>query len=320
MKKPRNSSRRRAIARFAAPWFLSAFGFLSGLPNVASAGAAPCPTDALGVSRVLRLGARGGVDVGLKTYPQTLALADHEVVLTFDDGPASGTTQKVLAALAAECVKATFFLIGRNAQALPALVRREIADGHSVGHHTFSHPAATMRGLSETAAKMDIDKGFAADDKAAYGASGSEPRTPFFRYPGFADTPQLNAWLASRGIAVFGADLWASDWLPMTPQAELDLILSRLDQTRGGILLMHDIKAQTAAMLPDLLRALKQRGFHIVHIVPGDEPPPLRQAPPGWSSETEKINTEILGRRTHKRDGAAAKGAMGAPASQKTAP
>ncbi|MEJ0094609.1 MAG: polysaccharide deacetylase family protein [Methylocella sp.] len=271
------------------------FGFILCLIG-AGVAAAPCPPDALGVERTLKLSAQGGWQVGLKSYPQTLALEDHEVVLTFDDGPSAGTTEKVLDALAAQCVKATFFLIGRNAQALPSLVRREIAEGHTVGHHSFSHPAATLRRMSETAAKEEIDKGIAADDAAAYGAAGTAPKTPFFRFPGFADTPALDAWLSSRNIAVFGADFWASDWLPMSAKTELALVLSRLEQEKRGILLMHDIKAQTAAMLPDLLRELKQRGFKIVHIAPGDDPPPLRAAPPGWTSETEKIIASVFAR------------------------
>jgi len=54
-------------------------------------------------------------------------LDDHEIVLTFDDGPSVQTTPRILDALAAECVKATFFLVGRNAEALPALVTREVS-------------------------------------------------------------------------------------------------------------------------------------------------------------------------------------------------
>jgi peptidoglycan/xylan/chitin deacetylase (PgdA/CDA1 family) len=284
---------------------LGAAAVLLGLagPCGEAAAAPPCPPDALGVSRTLKLNTHGGLAVGLKTYPRTLALGDHEVVLTFDDGP-SGPTSKVLDALAAQCVKATFFLIGRNAQALPGVVKREVAEGHTVGHHTFSHPAATMRRLSEAAAREEIDKGFAADDHAAYGAAGSEPRTRFFRFPGFADTPALDAWLSSRNIAIFGADLWASDWLPLAPQKELAVVLSRLEESKGGILLLHDSKAQTAAMLPDLLRELKQRGFRIVHIEPGDDPPPLRPAPAGWSSETEKIIAQIFAREAGRKSGA----------------
>ena len=130
----------------------------------ASATAAGCGPDKLGTERTLTLSTTGGFAVGLQTYPKTLALADHEVVLTFDDGPWPTTTPRVLDALAKECVKATFFLIGRNAQAYPALARREVAEGHSIGNHTFSHPGRTLRLMRNAAARADIDHGFAADE------------------------------------------------------------------------------------------------------------------------------------------------------------
>jgi peptidoglycan-N-acetylglucosamine deacetylase len=256
--------------------------------------AAACPPDALGIARTLEVGTTGGLQVGLKTYPRSLALDDREIVLTFDDGPSAQTTPTVLNALAKECVKATFFLVGRNAEALPALVKREIAEGHTVGHHTFSHPAATLRNLSESAAQEEILRGFEADDKAAYGTAGGAPKVPFFRFPGFADTPALIAWLAAKNIAVFGADLWVSDWVTMTPEAELALTLSRLDKERRGILLLHDTKQQTASMLPDLLQDLKKGGYKIVNIVPGTNPALTRAAPEGWSSETEKIIADVF--------------------------
>ncbi len=256
--------------------------------------AAACPLEALGVARTLEVGTSGGLQVGLKTYPRTLALDDREIVLTFDDGPAPQSTPKVLDALAAECAKAVFFLVGRNAEATPALVKREIAEGHTVAHHTLSHPAATLRNLSESAAKEEILRGFEADDKAAYGAAKSAPKVRFFRFPGFADTPELVAWLSAQNIAVFGADFWASDWRDMTPEAELALILSRLDEERRGILLLHDTKQQTAAMLPALLQELKKRGYKIVALAPGTEPTPTRAAPEGWTSATEKIIGDVF--------------------------
>lgn len=250
---------------------------------------APCPPNALGTARTIEVGAKGGLALGLMSYPQTLDLADHEIVLTFDDGPWPGTTPAVLEALARQCVKATFFLIGRNAQAAPSLVRREIAEGHTVGHHTFSHPAATLRGLSEATAQADIDRGFEADDKAAYGTAEASPKVPFFRFPGFANTPELRAWLGSRNIAVFGTDLWADDWLPITPWAELDYVLSQIEEQKRGILLLHDTRRSTVHMLPELLFELKRRGFKIVHLVPGAEHPALHRAPEGWTSTTEAI-------------------------------
>jgi peptidoglycan-N-acetylglucosamine deacetylase len=284
--------------------FLAQFLACSATLAAAGAQAAPCPQDTLGVSRVLGIGASGGLQIGLKTYPRSLALADHEIVLTFDDGPAAGTTAKVLDALAGECVKATFFLVGRNAEAFPDLVKREIADGHTVAHHTYSHPDVTMRGLSDSAARADIMRGFQADDQAAYGLAGSSPKVPFFRFPGFADTPELVNWLSAQNIAVFGADLWASDWTLMTADAERNLVLERLDKEGRGIVLFHDTKQQTAAMLPAFLQDLKKRGYKIVHIVPGSAPPPLRAAPAGWVSATEKIIAEVFARmrRTEKSE------------------
>ena len=266
---------------------------------------APCGPDALGTSRTLAVGGTA-LAVGSKTYPRTLALADHEVVLTFDDGPNGATTPRVLDALARECVRATFFTIGRNAQAAPKIVQRALAAGHTLGHHTFSHPAPTLRRLSLADAEADIERGFAADDRAAYGAYGGGPRVPFFRFPGFADTPLLDAWLAARGIAIFGADLWASDWLPLSAEAERRLILHRLDETGGGILLMHDTKTSTATMLPQLLRDLKAGGYRIVQLVPGPDKPALRAMPEGWRSETDAIiaklgSTRPAGRRKHGR-------------------
>jgi len=256
------------------------------LAGVLPSAAIACPADALGTSRTLEIGSEGGLQVGLKTYPQTLQLADHEVVLTFDDGPNPGTTDRILDALAEQCVKATFFLIGRHAEEFPALVKREAAAGHTIGHHTYSHPERTLRFMSEDAAKADIDKGFAADDRALYGEAAAEPKVPFFRFPGFADTPELVTWLSSRNIAVFGADLWASDWEPQTPEEELDRLMRRLRQSKGGIVLLHDTKRSTALMLPELLVTLKLEGFKIVHIVPGKAKPVLTATPEGWSSET----------------------------------
>ena len=247
-----------------------------------------CTQNALGTARILSLGTQGGFTVGMKTYPQSLALGDHEVVLTFDDGPWPATTPKILDALAAECVQATFFLIGRNAAAAPSLVKRELAEGHTIGHHSYSHPSVSLRGLSLEAAKVDIARGFAADDVAAYGSAAEQPRVPFFRYPGFGDSPALNEWLKSRDIGVFGTDIWASDWSAMSPEAELALVLKRLEAQKRGIILFHDTKAQTANMLPAFLQELRLRGYKIVHIVPGTGAAPTRPAPQGWSSETER--------------------------------
>lgn len=89
-------------------------------------------------------------------------------------------------------------------------------------------------------------------------------------------------------MTIFGADLWASDWEPMTAQAELERLVGRMEKARKGIVLLHDTIPSTADMLPDLLAEMKTRGWRLVHIVPGREPTPLEEAKAGWTSETER--------------------------------
>ena len=241
----------------------------------ATAQAADCPRKgALGVARVLAVDAANFPRVGLQSFPQTLPLADKEVVLTFDDGPFPPTTTQVLAALAGECVHATFFLIGRNAAGQPALVRRIAAEGHSIGHHTWSHP--NLMQINTGTAVEEIERGIAADETALHGTASSVPTTPFFRFPYFESTPALLDLLQSRGIVVFGADLWASDWNQITPQQELKLMIGWLSTARKGIILFHDTKARTAAMLPEFLRYLRDNQYRVVHVVAaGNDPDKL---------------------------------------------
>src|ERR1700692_2695014 len=234
---------------------------------ITAARAADCPRiDTLGTSRVLRVDAATTPRVGLKSFPQTLSLANHEVVLTFDDGPWPPTTTRVLAALARECVRATFFLIGKPASEHQELVRRIAAEGHTIGHHTWSH--RSPKHITPSEATEEIDHGISAVEMALHGVATTTPSTPFFRFPGFESTPATLDLLQSRGIVVFGADFWASDWNPMTPNQELKLITDRLKAAGKGIILFHDPKARTAAMLPAFLRYLRDNHYRVVHLVP----------------------------------------------------
>lgn len=240
------------------------------LATIMAAQAAECARkDALGTSRVLTVDPATSPRVGLKSFPQTLPLGDREVVLTFDDGPWPATTSKVLKALADECVHATFFLIGKSASEHPELVRAMAAQGHTIAHHTWSH--RNLRHTKPEMAAAEIDKGISAVETALHGTATTTPTTPLFRFPYFDMTPATLGNLEKRGIAVFGADLWASDWNRMTPQQELKLLTERLGAARRGIILLHDPKAQTAAMLPAFLRYLRDNHYRVVHVV---APPP----------------------------------------------
>ncbi len=259
----------RVVVLIATAW--------AALPSaIGAASAADCRfNDALGTSRTLAVSASDTPRVGLKEFSTTLPLADKEVVLTFDDGPFPPTTRRVLSALADQCVRATFFLIGQNAAHNPDLVRKIVAEGHTIGHHSWSH--RILGRISQRAAEDEIDRGISAVEditgkpqiQRTVGQSGAptEP-TRFFRFPGFVSTPKLLDELNARGMVIFGADLWASDWNKMTPDQELGLIVARLKAVRKGIILFHDIKAETAAMLPSFLRFLKDNGYRVVQVVP----------------------------------------------------
>src|ERR1700731_5016851 len=103
-----------------------------------AASAADCPghPDAFGSSPTLVVGPREHPRIGTMQYPETLPLRDHEVVLTFDDGPLPRNSNQVLQILADNCVKATFFTIGEQALASPEGVRKLAAAGHNIGTHT----------------------------------------------------------------------------------------------------------------------------------------------------------------------------------------
>jgi peptidoglycan/xylan/chitin deacetylase (PgdA/CDA1 family) len=240
---------------------------------VVSAQAAECPRDdALGTSRVIAVDAAATPRVGSKGF-QALPLGDREVVLTFDDGPSPATDGKVLAALAEQCVRATFFLIGKQASEHPELVRQIAAAGHSIGHHTLSHH--NLRVMKPDEAADEINKGIGAVEMAQNGVSTTTPSTPFFRYPGFQMSQQTLDDLEKRRIVVFGADVIADDWIPMTPEAQLKLLTDRLKAAGKGIILLHDPQLQTAAVLPAFLRYLRDNGYSVVHVVPREAARPV---------------------------------------------
>ncbi|MDP2619963.1 MAG: polysaccharide deacetylase family protein [Hyphomicrobiales bacterium] len=228
---------------------------------------AACRAKALGVSRTLEIDASPGLLVGSMHYGKRLALKPKEVVLTFDDGPLSGPTDRVLKALAAECVKATFFMVGLMADAYPALVRKVAAAGHTIATHSNTHPRG-MTSLELAVAERDIERGFQRISAAL--GEASEP-APFFRYPGLAPSPALDTFLLGNGIATFSADIVGDDWHDISSSQILSRVLHRLDHQGRGIILLHDIKPRTALMIPRLLRALKSRGYKIVHLVPRRE-------------------------------------------------
>jgi peptidoglycan/xylan/chitin deacetylase (PgdA/CDA1 family) len=255
--------------------------------------AADCPghPDALGTSRTLVVDPREHPRIGTMQYAETLPLRDHEVVLTFDDGPLPRNSNQILDILASQCVKATFFTIGRMAQAYPEGVRKLRDAGHSIGTHTQDHPLGMKRMPAERA-RQEIDDGIASV-KAALGDDAA--LAPFFRIPGLSRADGVEDYLASRGIQIWSADFPADDWRHISSARVYDIAMKRLEDKGRGILLLHDIQARTVAALPRILHALKARGYRIVHVVPAtSERPATPTEPQQWQlhppSETVAIS------------------------------
>ena len=228
--------------------------------------ATECPKepDALGTSRTIVVDPKEHTRVGTMQYAETLPLADHEIVLTFDDGPSPRYTDRVLAILAAECAKATFFMVGKMAQTFPAEAKKVRAEGHTVGTHSFSHPF-TFNKMSETKAGAEIDKGV---DAVACAVGGRDEVAPFFRVPGFLTSTTTEAALASRGLMTWSADITADDWKGISGAEVAKRAISGIEAKGRGILILHDIHERTVEALPTILAELKLRGFKIVQIVP----------------------------------------------------
>jgi peptidoglycan/xylan/chitin deacetylase (PgdA/CDA1 family) len=242
--------------------------FAAATAAAAPAAAEQCPgnPDALGTSRVLVLEPGKLTRVGVMQYPQSLPLADKEVVLTFDDGPLPRYSNAILDILTAQCVKATYFLVGSMAREFPAVVRRIHEAGHTIGTHTENHPSR-MHKLPIEKVRAEIDQGIADVSAALWDA---KDLAPFFRIPGLNRSDAIEAELAARSLVVFSSDTLADDWYRRIKPADIvRRAMSRLEARGKGILLLHDIHAVTVAALPDLLKKLKEAGFHVVHVVPG---------------------------------------------------
>jgi peptidoglycan-N-acetylglucosamine deacetylase len=245
--------------------------------------AADCPghPDALGTSRTLVVDPREHPRIGSMQYPETLPLRDHEVVLTFDDGPLPKHSNQILQILADQCIKATFFAIGQQARANPEGIRRLIAAGHTVGTHSQSHPL-TFRKMSYEQAKPEIDQGIASVTAAL---SDPAQLAPFFRIPGLERAEPVETYAASLGIQVWSADFVADDWRRISPTRVYDLAIKRLEARGKGILLLHDIQPRTVAALPRILQEMKARGYRIVHVVPATpQQPATPTEPEEWLS------------------------------------
>ena len=258
---------------------VAAYCMLASLFGIASAAAEQCPQGALGVSRTIAVDPGEHARVGSLQYEESLPLDDHEVVLTFDDGPLPPYTTRILDTLASECVKATFFMVGRMARGYPSMVRRIYNEGHTVANHSQNHPF--------TFAKMTVDQAAAEIEggHASIEAALGDPNAiaPFFRIPGLLRQSSVEQYLAAHHTMTWSVDFLADDWTHIRDKEITRRAINRIEARGKGILLLHDIQPATALALPEILKELKARGYKIVHVVPaGADRPKTVTEPEQW--------------------------------------
>jgi peptidoglycan/xylan/chitin deacetylase (PgdA/CDA1 family) len=235
-------------------------------PAPAATSIPPCDKPGgMGLSRIVEIDTTGGPGFGTQHFTQYDFLRDKEVVLTFDDGPWPVTTPAVLKALADECLKATFFEIGKHATWHPAITKQVIEAGMTVGTHTWSHKDLARKPYATDLdqAEQEIEMG----NSAVHMAAGSAPVAPFFRFPYLQHPPQILSYLGERNIAVFSTDIDSRDFRMHNPEDVIKSVMSQLDKRGRGIILLHDFKRHTAEAMPELLRQLKAGGYKVVHVV-----------------------------------------------------
>ena len=234
----------------------------TGSVPAAAASAAPkgcADPSALGVTRVVEIDTTGGPGFGFEHFKQHDFLREGEVVITLDDGPWPVNTPAVLRALGAQCVKATFFAIGKHSLWHAEILKAVAEQGHTIGTHTWSHVGLSKKTTNE--AKDEIEKGFSAVRMAL----GTAPSS-FFRFPELAHPPEMVTYLGERNIGIFSTDIDSFDYKTKGAALVIQHVMAKLKKHGKGIILMHDFQKVTAEAMPELLNQLKAGGYKIVHL------------------------------------------------------
>ncbi len=188
------------------------------------------------------------------------------MALTFDDGPKPEYCIPILESLDEYGAKATFFVVGEEAEKNPDLIMRMSDAGHEIGNHSYSHITAKEMSASEFIA--DVKK----CSRVIYGVTGRAPK--YFRSPGGAVTPAVSKGIRRMGMSTVFWSLNADDYTELSENFEIpddyqqmSLVLAKkvLDKVKPGtIILLHSSSEQTVRALPAILKGLKEKGYGMV--------------------------------------------------------
>jgi peptidoglycan/xylan/chitin deacetylase (PgdA/CDA1 family) len=179
------------------------------------------------------------------------------IALTFDDGPGKATTPRLLDLLAKRGIKVTFFVLGENAKANPEILKREVAEGHEIGNHSWDHPDLAKK--SDDVVRNQLQQ----TQDEVFQITGIKPKV--MRPPYGALTDRQKKWVHDEfGVNIILWEVDPNDWKKPGPAVVAHRIL---EGTRpGAIILSHDIHAQTVDAMPEVLDGLLAKGYKFVTV------------------------------------------------------
>jgi peptidoglycan/xylan/chitin deacetylase (PgdA/CDA1 family) len=197
----------------------------------------------------------GGSSSGI-TFSR-VAVSQPYVAMTFDDGPHPKNTPRLLDMLRERNIKATFYVIGRNVDLYPNVLRRAVSEGHEIGNHTYNHPILSK--LGDSRVREELTKCRDAVARAA----GVQPRT--MRPPYGALLQRQREWI--RTELNYPTIMWSVDPLDWKRPGTA-VIKSRIlsGTTPGAIILAHDLHASTVDAMPATLDGLLNKGYRFVTV------------------------------------------------------
>lgn len=202
----------------------------------------------------------------LAKYPEAFKVSgasqEKNIALTFDDGPDERFTPQVLDVLKAHGVKATFFLLGKKAEAHPAIVKRIIQEGHVIGNHSYRHPLFTKITVTQFAEEVE------QTEEVLNRLTGYRPK--LLRPPyGEIDEEQLQ-WAHSHGYMIVNWNVDSLDWKNLGEQQVSGNILGHTKA--GAIVLQHSAGGNsqdlsgTVKALPAVIARLREQGYGLVTV------------------------------------------------------
>ena len=197
------------------------------------------------------------LDYYFKSFHANKDCTENQVAITFDDGPHPKFTPKVLALLNQYGAKATFFCIGKNAEEFPEILKEIIADGHTIGNHTYTHSNtfgffSTKKVIVELRKTITVVKAISGKEINLY-------------RPAFGVTnPNIKRAIKAIGLQSIGWNIRSLDTTKLSQETVLNRITTSI--SRGDIILLHDTSSKTIVVLEQLLLFLQENNLRSVTV------------------------------------------------------